>query len=92
MPCWFVAVAFALVGCPVVAAGPPARYDAGEVDRIAGESLKRWKAPGVAVVIVRGDETIHLKGYGTRRLGADEPVTPDTLFPMASCTKAFTRV
>jgi CubicO group peptidase (beta-lactamase class C family) len=92
MPCWFVipAVALAVIGGPVVAADPPVWYNAAEVDRLVGDSLKRWKAPGVAVAIVRGRETIHLKGYGTRRLGAEEPVTPDTLFPLASCTKAFT--
>jgi CubicO group peptidase (beta-lactamase class C family) len=66
------------------------RYDPAEVDRIVGDSLRRWEVPGVAVAVVRGGETIHLKGYGTKRLGADDPVTPDTLFPLASCTKAFT--
>lgn len=92
MPRWFVIPVVILVWLsrPVVAADPPVRYDSVEVDRIAGESLERWKAPGLAVVIIRGNETVHLKGYGTRRLGADKPVTPDTLFPLASCTKAFT--
>jgi CubicO group peptidase (beta-lactamase class C family) len=60
------------------------------VDQIVNESLRRWKVPGVAVVIVRDGRVIHLKGYGTKRPGADDPVTPDTLFPLASCTKAFT--
>jgi CubicO group peptidase (beta-lactamase class C family) len=75
---------------PARAADPATRPDPVVVDRLATEALKRWKVPGVAVVIVRGDETTLLKGYGTKRLGADDPVTPDTLFPLASCTKAFT--
>ncbi|HEY1192436.1 MAG TPA: serine hydrolase, partial [Gemmata sp.] len=31
-----------------------------------------------------------LKGYGRRSVDAKEPVTPDTTFPLASCTKQFT--
>ena len=49
-----------------------------------------WGVPGAAVVVVRGDETLVLKGYGVRRVGGRDPVTPDTLFPLASCSKAFT--
>ncbi len=88
----FVATVLALsaAACPARSAEPAARPDPAVVDRLAGEALKRWQVPGVAVVIVRGGETVHLKGYGTKRLGADDPVTPDTLFPLASCTKAFT--
>src|SRR4029450_4665207 len=47
------------------------------------------EAPGAAVVIVSPDGLIHLKGYGVREVGGP-PVTPDTLFPLASCSKAFT--
>ena len=44
----------------------------------------------MAVAVVRGDEVVYLKGFGVRELGGNDPVTPDTLFPLASCTKAFT--
>ncbi len=62
---------------------------------VAVENARQaWGVPGVAVVVVRKGEVIHLKGYGDRSLATDkstaEPVTPDTLFPLASCTKAFT--
>lgn len=64
------------------------------VDTAAADARKAFDVPGVAVVVVRNGEVIHLKGYGDRVLAADgkkaEPVTPDTLFPLASCTKAFT--
>ena len=51
--------------------------------------MKSWEVPGVAVSVVRGDD-IYLKGYGVRAIDAKDPVTPDTLFPLASCSKAFT--
>ena len=60
------------------------------IDKLVRESLDRWGVPGVAMAVVRGGDVVHLKGYGTKRAGADERVTPDTVFPLASCTKAFT--
>jgi CubicO group peptidase (beta-lactamase class C family) len=60
------------------------------IDTIMQDALKAWDVPGAALAIVRGDEVVYLKGYGVKELGGDRPVTPDTLFPLASCTKAFT--
>jgi CubicO group peptidase (beta-lactamase class C family) len=41
------------------------------------------------VVVVTGDEVAYLQGHGVRELGKKAPVTPDTVFPLASLTKAF---
>ena len=60
------------------------------IDALVRDSLKQWNVPGLAVAIVRDDRLIYLKGYGVRELGRPEPVTPDTIFPLASCTKSFT--
>ena len=49
-----------------------------------------WHVPGVAVAIVRGDDVIYLQGHGVRSVENAAKVTPDTLFPIASCTKSFT--
>ena len=46
--------------------------------------------PGLALVIVKDDAVIAAKGYGTRTLDRREPVDADTLFGIASLTKAFT--
>src|SRR5579871_3157892 len=64
--------------------------DAPAVDAIMRDALKAWQVPGAAVAIVKGEEVLYLKGFGVKELGGTEPVTPDTLFPLASCTKAFT--
>lgn len=72
---------------------PPARAadpDPAAVDRVVAEALKAWGVPGAALVVVRGDKTLVLKGYGRKALAAPDAVTPDTLFPLASCSKAFT--
>src|SRR5712664_4096580 len=65
-------------------------YSPAAVDALIENALKAWQVPGVAVAIVRNDEVIYLKGHGVKELDVNQPVTPDTVFPIASCTKAFT--
>jgi CubicO group peptidase (beta-lactamase class C family) len=64
--------------------------DAAAIDAAVKKSLDAWRVPGVAVAIVRDGEVIYLKGHGVKSLDADGAVTPDTLYPIGSCTKAFT--
>ncbi len=78
-------LAAALAGPPLTAGELPA-----DLDAIAVKSLAAWKAPGLAVAVVKGGDTVLLKGYGTTGLVAGVAVTPKTLFPMGSCTKALT--
>lgn len=59
-------------------------------DAFVERELAAQKIPGAAVGIVVGDEVVLLKGYGVRDLENNKPVTPDTLFPIASITKQFT--
>ena len=67
-----------------------AEFDPKVVDEVAEKALKEFSAPGCAVVIVKDGQVIYLKGYGVREKGKDDKVTPDTVFPIASCSKAFT--
>lgn len=46
--------------------------------------------PGASVVIVEGQRTVFMRGFGVRRLGAESAVDTDTLFPIGSNTKAIT--
>lgn len=72
---------------PALAPSDPSQAD---LEKLIQETQKRWQVPGLAVVIVRDDRAILLQGFGVRQLGKPEPVTPDTLFPLASCSKSFT--
>src|SRR5262245_20918521 len=72
------------------AAAAPEPADAKAIDEIVQEALKAWDVPGAAVVIVQDDRVLYLKGHGVRQLGGKEPVTADTIFGLASCSKAFT--
>ena len=46
--------------------------------------------PGAAVVIVKDGRIVHAKGYGMADLDHDIPITPKTVFNVASVSKQFT--
>ena len=52
--------------------------------------MSAWQLPGLAVAVVKDDRVVYLKGLGVRVAGESAPVTPDTLFQIASTSKAFT--
>jgi len=52
--------------------------------------LTEFGVPGAAVAVVRDGEVLLAKGFGLRDVERRRPVTAATLFPIASCTKAFT--
>jgi CubicO group peptidase (beta-lactamase class C family) len=60
------------------------------VDAIAERALRGTGTPGAVVAVVTADGAAYVRGYGVREHGKDAPVTPRTLFPMASTTKAVT--
>src|SRR5437868_6568898 len=60
------------------------------IDELVRATMKEWKIPGLALVVVHQDKVVYLAGFGVRTLGKPGPVTADTIFPIASCTKSFT--
>ncbi len=61
-----------------------------ELESFIQQTLEQWHVPGVAVAVIKDGQTILCDGFGSRNLAQNLPVTADTLFPIASCTKAFT--
>src|SRR5438874_12198262 len=82
------AILFALLLIPAPLAG--AEFDQKPIDEVVEKAMKEFGVPGAAVVIVKDGEVIYLKGFGVREKGKPEKVSPDTVFPIASCSKAFT--
>ncbi|MGL5946172.1 MAG: serine hydrolase domain-containing protein, partial [Sediminibacterium sp.] len=52
--------------------------------------LKTWHGAGFAVAVVEKDKIVYAKGFGYKDYDKKIPVTPNTLFAIGSCTKAFT--
>lgn len=77
---------------PLPAASQPAvpPPDLARLDAVIAAAGRDWNVPGLAVAIVKDGTVVLAKGYGVRELGKPETVDADTLFAIASNTKAFT--
>lgn len=60
------------------------------LDQYITEVLETWKAPGLAVAVVRGDLVVLARGFGLKTAGRPERVDERSLFAVASTSKAFT--
>jgi CubicO group peptidase (beta-lactamase class C family) len=60
-----------------------------EVDTYISMKMKELGVPGAALVIVQGDQIVHLKGFGVAD-GSGRSVTPQTHFFTGSTGKSFT--
>jgi CubicO group peptidase (beta-lactamase class C family) len=70
-------------------AGDTLRHVIQGLDREFAGLPGRMNVPGMAVAIVKDGRVLLLKGYGLANVKEKRPVTPDTLFEIASCSKAF---
>ncbi len=61
-----------------------------EIDAYARKVARDWDVPGLAIAVVKDDQVVFAKGYGVRELGKTDVVDADTLFAIASNSKAFT--
>jgi len=61
-----------------------------EVDEYIRQQMEAESIPGVAVAVIQGGEVTYLKGFGVASLNTQQPVTPQTIFDLASVSKSFT--
>lgn len=61
-----------------------------EVDNVVNRTLTAFNVPGIAVAIVKDGKVILSKGYGIKSIQTNEKVDGNTLFGIASNSKAFT--
>lgn len=60
-----------------------------EINAYANQVLKDQNQPGMAIAVVKNDKTIFAQGYGVRELGKPDKVDENTIFAIASNSKAF---
>lgn len=52
--------------------------------------MNSWGIPGMAVAVVEDGQMVYARGFGVRKLGSEAPVDENTVFGVASLTKAMT--
>ena len=60
------------------------------LERLIRRIMRKGQIPGVCIVVVRPDQEDLILGFGYADKHKKIPVTPDTLFELASCSKAYT--
>lgn len=61
-----------------------------QFEDFAIRAMAVYHVPGCSVAIVKDNEIAYAKGFGYRNVEHKLPVTPETIFAIGSCTKAFT--
>src|SRR5262249_46410288 len=65
---------------------------ASQIKKILDDRMHRLHIPGLAYAIIKDDQIVAADGIGYRDGDRKVDATVDTLFPIGSCTKAFTAV
>lgn len=78
-----------VLGARSLAAAQPPDSLTSKMDRIF-RSFDRQDAPGCAVAVISRERVIFTKGYGMANLEYDIPITPASIFDIASVSKQFT--
>jgi CubicO group peptidase (beta-lactamase class C family) len=61
-----------------------------QVDELVNRTIKTFNVPGIAVAIVKDGKVVLAEGYGVKSIVTKEKVDANTLFGIASNSKAFT--
>lgn len=84
------ALAAAFLSVPAAAAASAAESVQAVVEREVDAAVARYDLPGIAVGVVEKGEVVAVVTRGELAAGGGEPVTAQTLFKIASNTKAMT--
>jgi len=61
-----------------------------QIDTLVDRTLRAFDVPGIAVCVIKDGKVIHSRGYGVRSLATRQRMDENTLFGIASNSKAFT--
>ncbi|UWX04248.1 serine hydrolase [Pseudoxanthomonas sp. NC8] len=75
---------------PALHAGARAGDDTARIARAVDDTVQRYGLPGIAVGVIEDGRIVAVEARGELAAGSGQPVTPDTLFKIASNTKAMT--
>ncbi len=81
---------FILLATIHVQAKDPYKKTLSDLNQYYAKALTDWKVPGMAIAIVKDGQVIFSKGFGVKNVNTGEAVDENSLFAIASNTKAFT--
>ena len=81
-------LASALLACAPLAAATPSLGD--DIDRLVDQAVARYDLPGIAVGVIQDGEIVHVATRGKLAADGGPAVDADSLFKIASNTKAMT--
>ncbi len=91
---WLFASYLAAIGCahapPTPTKPPPLEEVIASTHHDLTEALQKKEWSDLAVGVVIDDKLVYAEGFGVRDPALGDPVTPHTLFRLASLTKLFT--
>src|SRR5579859_3272683 len=87
---YFLFFAMCVGVMPGVRGQEPRPMTSVEIDSLVERTLRTFDVPGIAVCVIKDGKVVHSKGYGVRSLRTGQPVDENTLFGIASNSKAFT--
>ncbi|WP_082607126.1 serine hydrolase [Lysobacter sp. Root983] len=85
---WLVLTLALVAAAPVFAHEAPAPRP--EIDAFVDDVVARYRLPGLAIGVIEHGEVVYRRGVGELVAGGGEPVTPETLFKIASNSKSMT--
>lgn len=60
-----------------------------ELEELIVDLMRQSKIPGLSIGVVLNGESVYARGFGARNLEKNLPMTPDTLWGIASISKSF---
>lgn len=102
----FLPFSIGICAMPDPAAGEGSQATTGEVAVVAdevrrirddlapliGSAQKKYRVPGISLVLVRGGDVLWAEGFGFSDVGRRIPATPDTVYRAGSLAKPFTAI
>ncbi|MDG2525070.1 serine hydrolase [Stenotrophomonas sp. HITSZ_GD] len=82
-----IAAVLCLLACATASAAPA---DEAAYDRLFEQAMAEYHLPGLAVGVIEDGRVVYRRTGGERSAGSGEPIDADTLFKIASNSKAMT--
>ncbi len=88
---WLLVAAMILTtGAAHASKSPVANPETKTFDKIVDDTVARYHLPGIAVGVIENGQVVYVRTAGETVAGSGQKITPETLFKIASNSKAMT--